>query len=221
MSSQTWQDWFSRALSKYPTPWRYLFEAQEYMRPVIEATKRHCAPPATLLEAGCGIGVTAMAYAAEGYNVSGIDADEGVLRLASTLPWFVPGPLNHPIRSRDGRVVLLPGDALNDGQMRWNVAFSGGVIEHHDLPLQIAYLKALRARAPVQVVVIPSPLQLSTFPEKVQMGERPIHLSELVVRCEEAGWSVRESFGFGAPPATIQPVHESWLSFCVIGKDAP
>ena len=216
----TWREWFEKSLAQYPTPWKYLFEAQEYMRPVMQAATRWCPPPANVLEAGCGIGMTAMAFAAEGYGVSGIDIDKEVLHLAGGLPWFdeLPGC----VVSRDDMVGLCIGEAMLVEYLTHAIAFSGGVIEHEDSEDRISLLRALKIAAHVQIVVIPSPLQLALAPDRAEMGEQPIPLSDLIQLCCHAGWNVVESFGFGAPGPKVVNIgdYEPWMSLCVVGRNA-
>lgn len=220
----TWREWFEQALAKYPTPWKYLFECHEYMKPVLHAARRHAPPPAFLWEAGCGIGMTAMLFVAEGYFVDGIDQDEDVLSIAGGMPWFYPFYIADKKRavytSTGDFVTLKLGDCLTLHRPPFDVAFSGGVIEHVDSETRIAMLKTLKANSHVQIVVIPSPLQLLCCSEKVSMGEQPISLADLVSACREAGWTVVESFGFGAPAAGTDPHQDMdpWMSLCVVGK---
>jgi Methyltransferase domain len=204
----TWREWFEKSLAKYPTPWKYLFEAQEYMKPVMQAAKRWCPPPATVLEAGCGIGMTAMAFAAEGYTVHGVDFDSDVLSLASKLPWYSSLNLNH----------------IDVTRMRgwYDLSFSGGVIEHMTSETSLAMLRTLKDSAPVQIVVIPSPLQLALAPDQAEMGEQPIPMADLIQLCCHAGWTVVEAFGFGDPGPKVVNIgdYEPWMSMCVVGRNA-
>lgn len=220
----TWREWFEKSLAQYPTPWKYLFEAQEYMKPVMQAAKRWCPPPATVLEAGCGIGMTAMAFAAEGYTVRGIDHDEDIIQLALTLPWFFSEspPGRYTVRESDDRVLLGTGDALTRHRPVFDLAFSGGVIEHEDPEDRISLLHALWSNSHVQIVVIPSPLQLALAPDKAEMGEQPISMTDLIQLCCHAGWNVVESFGFGDPGPKVVNIgdYEPWMSLCVVGRSA-
>jgi SAM-dependent methyltransferase len=219
----TWREWFERALSRYPTPWKYLFEAQEYMRPVVEAAKRWCPPPATVLEAGCGIGISAMVFAAENYTVTGVDMDPSVLGLASRLPWFTKSQMG--ISTKYLMVELVMMDALKPvGGISYDLAFSGGVIEHDDPDRCIAMLRALKSAAPVQIVVIPSPLGIALNPD-AEMGEQAFTGKDLTMLCIDAGWTVVEGFGYGEPGITerssalIGKGYDPHLSLCVIGRD--
>ena len=213
----TWREWFEKSLAQYPTPWKYLFEAQEYMRPVMQAATRWCPPPATVLEAGCGIGMTAMAFAAEGYKVLGVDTDLGVLQLASTMPWI---HCEAVCTDKNALIRLRLGDARAIHRPVFGLAFSGGVIEHEDPEDRIHLLHTLWSNSHVQIVVIPSPLQLALAPDRAEMGERPIPMADLIQLCCHAGWNVVESFGFGAPGPKVVNIgdYEPWMSLCVVGK---
>ena len=200
-----WVEWFNKDLGKYPSPWAYLFDNAQYMLPVVRAIRRHCSPPASLLEVGCGVGIASMIFSAHGYEVVGIDNDPSVLTMAHEMPW---------IATRGGSLVFKMGSAYHLPSP-FNIATSLGLIEHEDWYDQVHMLRQLRLVSNYHVVVIPSPLQLRlTHPT---MGERSISLRRLVNLCKEAEWEVVEAFGFGRVRSFIPATRYTSLSFCVIG----
>jgi SAM-dependent methyltransferase len=221
----TWVEWFQRALAKYPTPWAYLFDSSAYMAPVIGAVKTIAPPPARLLEAGCGIGLTAMLLAAQGYEVYAVDRDFDVVSLADDMPWN--SIFDRPIAR------LINGDFECYTAREFDIAVSAGVIEHESPERQVDMLMQLGRIARVQVVCIPGPLQLAAEGQQ-DMGEQPITLPQLVQRCQAAGWSIVQAFGWGDPPQFAvereetpprlwrgqQARGEKALSLCVIGRTA-
>ena len=83
-------------------------------------------------------------------------------------------------------------------------------------------LQELKRQAPVQIVVIPSPLQMATSTDPDDMDWQPIPMSDLIQLCCHAGWNVVESFGFGDPGPKVVNIgnYEPWMSLCVVGRSA-
>lgn len=217
---KTWVEWFQDALAKYRCPWHYLLESHAYMLPVIQAIRRHAPAPATLLEAGGGLGTTAAILAGYGYTVTSIEHDSDVLAMSRKMPWA----------SMDG-LLLCHGNAYNPRVYgTFEVATSLGLVEHEAPEGASLLLRGLASASRLHVVCAPSALALAAG--EPTMGERPLTLTDLRALCEAAGWEIHEAFGWGDPEHLLEDreslTRQDWLSgqslgdhslsLCVIGR---
>ena len=182
MSNMTWPQWFRRQIAGYPTPEAYLHAAAQYAQPLVESIRRLYPPPAKLLEMGCGIGGSARAFAAAGYDVLAVDRDPDILELASRLP-TVPR-LNYAL----GDELSAPGPA--------DIVTCLGILEHYDAPERHQLLIRLRRCGAVLGLSIPTSWVNAGSRE---MDERDLTLRELIREVTAAHWPVREAFGWGIP----------------------
>ena len=206
----TWLQWFQRALNKYESPAAYYAEYKAYHAPLYDAVVRACPPPSTLLEVGAGIGLSAMALAEMGYLVDALEPDDEVRDLGVTVCTQLP---ESQCSATFWAYSLGQATVQDDLFPPHDVVTCLGLLEHHDYPDRLVMLGQLALLAPVVVVAIPSPLQLSINPP--DMGEKAIGLDELTAEVEAAGLEVVEAFGWGSVPNRMD-----YLSYCVVGRRA-
>jgi len=122
-----------------------LFDHSLILRELITQIRRVANPPATVIEVGCGSGLTSVLLASMGYRVTAVDANthlvEKVKRFEAAFP----------------NLISVQADMFRMGfkDRTFDVAFSQGVLEHYcDDDIVRALLEQRRI---AQVVVIDVP----------------------------------------------------------------
>ena len=103
------------------SPFFNLFDRSLILRELIMQIRRIANSPATVLEVGCGSGLTSVLLASMGYKVTAVDANvtlvEKVKRFTAVFPNLI-GEQADIFR-------------MNFGDKAFDVAFSQGVLEHY------------------------------------------------------------------------------------------
>ena len=111
----SWENYFARDLYEKNVPERKFRQ--------INLIKNNASIKRPILEAGCGLANLATYFAKHGYDVHGVDNDEGQLAVArKNSEIFTP---NNPVNLQKGDICNLPFERKSMG-----LSFSNGVLEH-------------------------------------------------------------------------------------------
>src|SRR5687767_13496232 len=115
-SESVWLSNYQQQIKKYDSLNEFVAKKLAYKQPLIEIIKKY-ATHKRILEAGSGSGVTAIALSQQGYKVTGIDEDKGMIALAQEL--------NHLAQSK---AVFRDCNILEfRAKEKFDVVFSHGV----------------------------------------------------------------------------------------------
>jgi len=155
-----------------------------------------CAPPASILDVGCGPGWSDLYLSSAGYDVTGIDCDASLVEHARKLAKRFGMPTNYE---------LADAFDLAPYHGRFDLVYSCGVLEHFDRQMTIDLLKEQAKCAPLVLIQIPTRFTAYTGKITDERIYTPKELRHMVV---EADLSVKACFGYGDVTATRSQV---WL----------
>lgn len=147
--------------------------------------RRHCPPPARILDVGCGPGWSDAYLASAGYNVTGIDNDARLVERARELA----ARLRVPAHFEEADAFNL--DRYYD---RFDLAYSCGVLEHFDRDVTVQLLRE-QARC-ARYVLIQVPTKFTAYADPIT-DERIYTIGELTQIVAEAGLRLVARFGYG------------------------
>jgi SAM-dependent methyltransferase len=122
-----------------------LFDRSLILRELITQIRRVASPPATVIEAGCGSGLTSVLLAIMGYRVTAVDANTQLVERVKRFKVAFPN------------LISVQADMFRMGfrDKVFDIAFSQGVLEHYcDDDIARALLEQKRV---AQLVVIDVP----------------------------------------------------------------
>ncbi|GAB3123526.1 class I SAM-dependent methyltransferase [Novispirillum itersonii] len=155
---------------------------------------RYCPAGGRVLDVGCGPGWSTMFLASQGYQAMGVDNEESLVEIARQQASALGSPASFEV-----------GDAfdLSPYYGQFDLAFSCGVLEHFDRDVTVRLLveQAKCARH----VIIQIPTRYTAYADGIT-DERIYSVKELKKIVQDAGMTVRSSFGYGDVNAT--PVHK-------------
>lgn len=151
---------------------------------------RHRAPPARILDVGCGPGWSDLYLASLGYEVTGIDNDPRLVDAARTASERLGIP-----------VCFEQADAfdLTRYHTRFDLVYSCGVLEHFDREITVELLREQARCAPRVLIQIPT--RYTAYTGEI-VDERIYTLRELRHIVEDAGMRAETTFGYGDVTAT-------------------
>ena len=158
--------------------------------------KRHCPPPAKILDVGSGPGWSDLYLSAMGYDVTGVDSEPALVDTARDLS------------SRLGvRATFTTGDAFDLGLFhgQFDLVYSCGVLEHFDREVTVQLLRE-QSRCG-RYVLIQIPTKYTALTGQIT-DERIYRVAELQGIVRDAGLRVVRTFGYGDITVTPQQI---WL----------
>lgn len=183
--SERWQEYFQKKREQYSDPLVEAVDHWSYYAPLHNQIRALAAPPARILDIGCGPGHSDIYLRALGYNVVGIDNDPAIVELATgNAEW---------LRS-DARFEVADAFNLSPYYDQFDLVYSIGVVEHFDRDVTVKLLREQAKCAPLVVTLIP------TKYIKYSAGhtdERLYSMDGLCAMSEEAGLETIARFGFG------------------------
>jgi SAM-dependent methyltransferase len=158
--------------------------------------RRHCSPPARILDVGCGPGWSDMYLASVGYSVTGIDNEPRLVQHARDVAArsFVPAVFE--------RADAFDLDAFHG---HFDLVYSCGVLEHFDREVTVELLREQAKCAPQVLIQIPTKYTALTGEITDERIYSMVELKEIV---RDAGLVIEAAFGYG--DITVTPM-QIWL----------
>lgn len=103
------------------SPFFNLFDRSLILRELITQIRRVANPPATLLEVGCGSGLTSVLLASMGYRVTAVDANAQLVEKTKRFATVFPNLISK-------QVDMF---RMNFSDKAFDIVFSQGVLEHY------------------------------------------------------------------------------------------
>jgi SAM-dependent methyltransferase len=209
--SQDWLAYFrSDGLDNFPL---FIYNYYSFREPIIGHIRKHVPPNGSIVEAGCGTGLTSILLSSMGYDVLGFDKFEEVADLA-----------RRNNERLGGRAKITTMDLLeaNDRITKaFDLSYSYGLVEHFESAKIVEAMKALGRLARKVLVVVP------THDDPLVTGQRTFNFSELEELCKKAGLSPIDRFGVGTglikwpklllPPIILKRMLGGWIKCENIG----
>jgi len=179
--SQDWLDYFKNdGLDNFPL---FIYNYYSFREPIVGHIRKHVLPGGSIVEAGCGTGLTSILLSSMGYNAVGFDKFQDVVNLATKNNDRLGG------RARILTMDLLDApDRISD---RFDLAYSYGLIEHFEPTRIVEAMRALGRLGRKVLVVVP------THDDPLVSGQRTFNFSELGNLCKRADLSPIDRFGVG------------------------
>ena len=161
----------------------------DYFAPLTAALRRELPKGGRVLDVGCGGGLYPSLLAHCGYDVTGVDNDPDIVRLATEMGQYVRSPATFAV-----------ADAfdLTPWHGRVDLVYSLGVVEHFDPDVSVRLIEEQARCAPLVAVVVPTVHMHYCGPPA---DERLHSLRVWKTLVAGAGLRVIDAFVFGPVPA--------------------
>jgi SAM-dependent methyltransferase len=183
---------------RYPSPVAFAHEWWHYNAPLVDHLRATVAPPARILEVGTGTGALAILLAAYGYNVVGIDRQPVIVESAKELAAHFRVACHFEVGD---------GFDLSGYANQFDVAFSGGVLEHFTAAEATALLRQQSVAARFVMAIVPTWYALQNDPTTEPTHARRIWRPELERLFRGAGLRIVRRFGYGVPDGPFAPIY--------------
>lgn len=123
-----------------------LFDRSLILRELITQIRRVASPPATVLEVGCGSGLTSVLLVSVGYRVTAADANTQLVEKVKRFETVFPN------------LIGIQADMfkMGFGDRSFDIAFSQGVLEHYPDDDIIRSLKEQKRVAQIVIIDVPN-----------------------------------------------------------------
>lgn len=162
----SWSTYFGNSIKNAGGPLNWLEKKWTTHQPVYAMLEKLC-PSAKMLEVGCGLAATSIAMNLRGFTNTALDIDPQVLELTQNL-----------VTAKDAKVNLVQGDMFNLAGFynKFDIVYSGGVVEHLDTTEAVTFLEEQKKVAKYIVTVIPT----ISEEQKAPIRRFPYGVKELV-----------------------------------------
>lgn len=191
--SGRWARYANRALGRGVI--RTAYDAWTHHIPTISNMLRIKPPPARVLSIGCGIGLLDVLLIGWGYEVTSLDSDPDVLEAARATG-----------NSLGIDLTLVHGDAfdLRAHHDRYDVAYSGGLVEHWHGERTVELIREHARCAPLVQVEVPTRhtrVLVRTKEQEETLADAFLHTPrEIIHRVRSAGLDVVRVYPIGDLP---------------------
>lgn len=193
-----WIEELDHLRRRYPSLVAFAYEWWHYNAPFFENLRVTVPPPARILEVGTGTGALSTLLAACGYDVVGIDKQPTVVESAKALADHF---------RVDCRFETADGFDLSRYANQFDLAFSGGVLEHFGAAEASALLRQQAVAARHVMAIVPTWHALRRDPMTEPTHARRIWRPELERFFRDAGLHVVRRFGYGVPSGAFEPIY--------------
>jgi len=189
--SERWQEFVTGYVDRAGGPVPFALHQWEFLRPVYGAIRRVLPTGGRVLDVGCGAGIFTALLAHHGYEVTGVDNDEGIVRYAAEMIDYLRAP---------AQVECADAFDLAAYHGRFDLVYSLGVVEHFDPDVTVALLREQARCAPRVLTVVPT--AYTRYSAEVT-DERLYRRGDVARMLRQAGLAVRESFVVGDVPTFL------------------
>jgi SAM-dependent methyltransferase len=193
-----WAHELDQLRKRYASDVAFIYEWWQYNAPFINRIRAAIPPPARVLEVGTGTGALAVLLSGLGYEVVGIDKEAAIV--ASARAFASRFPVTCSFEVADGFDLRAYSD-------RFDLAFSGGVLEHFSPDDAIAFLRQQRLAARQVAAIVPTWHALRNDPMTGPTHARRITRGQLAELFRSAGLRVTREFGYGVPGGPFDRVY--------------
>jgi SAM-dependent methyltransferase len=162
-----------------------------FLAPVAEAIRRALPHGGRLLDIGCGSAIFSSLLAHHGFEVVGIDEEEGIVCFAREMVEY----FRTSVRVERGSAFRL-----EPYYGRFDLVYSLGVVEHFDRDVTVRLLREQARCAPCVLAAVPTRY---TKYSGVPTDERFYRRREVIAIVREAGLQVVDAFVYGQVPTTL------------------
>jgi len=142
-----WARYISKSIEEQGGLFQAAFRSWQYSAPLVEVIRNAVPPPARILDVGCGAAFLGIYLHHLGYEVTAIDEDPEVLTLAQEVAEY--------FRATPKFVRGIAAD-LEPFHGRFDLTFSGGVVEHYPRETTVELLREQARCSPAVLVSIPT-----------------------------------------------------------------
>jgi len=193
-----WIQELDQLRQRYPSVVAFAYEWWHYNTPFFEQVRATVPPPARVIEVGTGTGALSILLAAYGYDVLGVDKEPVIVKAAEELA------SHFPIRCR---FEVGDGFDLSRYADRFDLAFSGGVLEHFAAPEAATLLRQQAVAARYVAAIIPTWYALQNDPTTDQTHARPMRRRDLDDLFVRSGLRIVRRFGYGVPSGMFERIY--------------
>lgn len=176
MDYELWASFFTEKLQNAGDPIKWLRKKWTSHRPVYDLIEK-LKPFGNMLEVGCGLAATSIAMNLRGFTNTALDINSQVLELTAKVA-----------SEAHAKIKLIQGDMfdLRNFYGRYDIVYSGGVLEHLDEYKAVKLLLQQKKVATYIVVVIPT----KSEKHKAPIPRFPYGVKELIDFGKRAGLQI-------------------------------
>ena len=116
-----WSEIYKKEMLKFSSLDNFIISKVEYKKCLIDIIKKYSRKNNKILEVGCGSGITSIFLEKSGYDVTGIDFDQDMIELATSIA----------LQQKSSALFKIDDiKTLKTIQDHFNIIFSNGVMEH-------------------------------------------------------------------------------------------
>lgn len=182
-----WSEIYKQQISEYGSLEDYINHRINYKIKLINIVKKYSDINKTIMEIGCGSGITSAYLGNLGYKVTGIDSDPDMIKLADS------------INNQSNKPVIFKLDdilTLNHINSYFDVIFSNGVMEHFNDSEIISAINRQILLCNYLVISIPS--NYFSDSQKIYGNERFMTPGKWSSIISQTNCSIIEEFNFNS-----------------------
>lgn len=189
-----WSNIYKKQISEYDNLDDYINYRINYKITLINVIKKYSDTNKKIMEIGCGSGVTSVYLGNLGYQVTGIDSDPDMIKLADSI---------NTISNKF--VVFKLGDILKLNYLieYFDVIFSNGVMEHFDDSEIVSIINHQILFCNYLIISIPS--DYFSDDQKIYGDERFMSIEKWRLIISQAACVIAEEFNFGSSEKKRKP----------------
>jgi len=191
----------------------FVYNYYSFREPIIGYVRKHVPVNGSILDAGCGTGLTSILLSSMGYSVLGIDTHDDIVGLAQRNNERLGGSAE--FRAID---VFEAGGKL---ERSFDLVYSYGLVEHFPEPQMVKAIRLMGSLGQKVLLVVP------THEDPLVEKQRTFNFKELSDLCRQANLKPIDRFGVGTgiikwsklllPPIVLKRLLGRWVKCENIG----